>query len=57
MMGDVRDKDRSGIQDSYRVTEDSSGGHRRRAGQGRDTGAVLKKECTTKDVRKGQMRR
>ena len=34
-MGDVRDKGRSGIQDSNRATEDSSGEHRRRAGQGR----------------------
>ena len=34
-MGDVRDKDRSGIQDSNSVTEDSAWEHRRREGQGR----------------------
>ena len=34
-MGDIRDKDRSGTQDSNSVTEDSAWEYRRRTGQGR----------------------
>ena len=56
-MGDVRDKDRSGIQDSKRPIEDSRGVHRRRQVKGEDTGGVQRKECTTQDCRKGQMKR
>ena len=51
-MGDVRDKDRSGIQDSNRVIEDSAGEQ-----GGGDTGGVLKKESTSKECSKGQMKR